>query len=253
VAYNPNASEYLATWRDQTDDNLQGRRISANGAFLGGPFVISPVFPGSNRAASVAFDPGNDRYLAVFREFAEANLLGQFVTASGGRLGSTFTIASGLEEPARPYIAYSPIDRVFVIVSREGSDVAARLLSEHGTVLGPPLVIASGTATTEPAIAYNSRTGEFLVVWPDDRNESLGEMDMYAQVLDIVRVGAGDANCDGSVNAIDAALALQASAGLIGWAPCLAAADANGDGFLDAIDAALILQYTAGLIPTLPP
>jgi subtilisin-like proprotein convertase family protein len=63
----------------------------------------------------------------------------------------------------------------------------------------------------------------------------------------------GDANCDGSVNAIDAALVLQYAAGLIGALPCAANADANTDGGVNAIDAALILQYSAGLIGTLPP
>jgi len=63
---------------------------------------------------------------------------------------------------------------------------------------------------------------------------------------------AGDANCDGSVNSIDAALALQFSAGLIGSLRCQGAADANHDGSVNAIDAALILQYVAGLLPALP-
>jgi len=63
----------------------------------------------------------------------------------------------------------------------------------------------------------------------------------------------GDANCDGSVNAIDAALVLQFNAGLVGSLPCEDAADVNGDGDITSVDAALILQFTAGLIGSLPP
>lgn len=63
----------------------------------------------------------------------------------------------------------------------------------------------------------------------------------------------GDANGDGNVNAIDASLVLQRTAGLIGTLPCLAQADVNGDGNVNAIDASLDLQYSAGLIDTLPP
>lgn len=59
---------------------------------------------------------------------------------------------------------------------------------------------------------------------------------------------AGDANCDGSTNSIDAALVLQTVAGLIGGVGCPDLADVNDDGNLDAIDAALILQRDAGLI-----
>ncbi len=62
----------------------------------------------------------------------------------------------------------------------------------------------------------------------------------------------GDVNCGGTVDAIDAALVLQLSAGLIGLLPCGGAADVSQDGTVNSIDAALILQYSAGLIPALP-
>jgi hypothetical protein len=62
----------------------------------------------------------------------------------------------------------------------------------------------------------------------------------------------GDVNCDGRVNAVDAALTLQYSAGIIGSLPCPVNADVNGDGRTDARDALLILQVDAGLIHGLP-
>lgn len=65
------------------------------------------------------------------------------------------------------------------------------------------------------------------------------------------RARPGDADCDGAVSAIDAALVLQYSAGLLASLRCPAAADANSDGRINAIDAALILQYVAGLLPRL--
>ena len=60
----------------------------------------------------------------------------------------------------------------------------------------------------------------------------------------------GDGNCDGTVNAIDAALVLQFSAGL-GVLPCPENGDVNGDGTIDALDATLILQFVAGLLETI--
>ncbi len=63
---------------------------------------------------------------------------------------------------------------------------------------------------------------------------------------------AGDTDCDGLVNSIDAALILQLSAGLIASLACPAGADVNLDGATNAIDAALVLQFSAGLIPSLP-
>ena len=61
----------------------------------------------------------------------------------------------------------------------------------------------------------------------------------------------GDADCSGSVDSIDAALALQFNAGLVNSLPCSEFADVNGDGSVDALDASLILQFVAGLLDDL--
>ncbi len=61
----------------------------------------------------------------------------------------------------------------------------------------------------------------------------------------------GDANCNDSVNAIDAALILQISAGLLDLLSCQDNADVNGNGSIDSIDAALVLQFVAGLLRSL--
>ena len=53
------------------------------------------------------------------------------------------------------------------------------------------------------------------------------------------------------MNAIDAALVLQFSAGLLASLGCQQNADVNGDGTINAIDATFILQFAAGLIPSL--
>jgi hypothetical protein len=63
----------------------------------------------------------------------------------------------------------------------------------------------------------------------------------------------GDANCVTGANAIDAAIVLQHSAGLLPTLPCPDAADVDGNSLIDSRDAALILQYVAGLIDQLPP
>lgn len=63
----------------------------------------------------------------------------------------------------------------------------------------------------------------------------------------------GDASCDETVNAIDAALILQSVAGLLNPLPCQDNGDANQNGSVDAIDAALVLQFVAGLVANLPP
>lgn len=62
---------------------------------------------------------------------------------------------------------------------------------------------------------------------------------------------AGDSDCNGTVNSIDAALILQNVAGLLASIPCPDGADANSDGRTNSIDAALVLQVSAGLLDEL--
>jgi len=63
----------------------------------------------------------------------------------------------------------------------------------------------------------------------------------------------GDVNDDGRVDAIDAALILQYTAGITGSLPNAPSGNVNSDASINAIDASLILQYSAGIITTLPP
>ncbi|MEX0785251.1 MAG: dockerin type I domain-containing protein [Dehalococcoidia bacterium] len=63
---------------------------------------------------------------------------------------------------------------------------------------------------------------------------------------------AGDVDCDGDVDSIDAALILQHTGGLLNELPCQENADANDDGQVNSIDAALVLQRVAGFLNSLP-
>jgi hypothetical protein len=59
----------------------------------------------------------------------------------------------------------------------------------------------------------------------------------------------GDANCDGEVNSLDAALVLQLHAALLDVFPCGGDGDYDQDGAATSLDAALILQVEAELFP----
>jgi hypothetical protein len=184
VIYNPNTNEYFATWRDQVDENLKGQQISASGTLIGNPIVISSVFPGSsNPTASIAFDPDNDRYLVVFVMFQGTEVLGQFISSAGELIGANFPIGM-LDSGETPSVVYSRIHNIYLIVWRNDNDIVARLLSETGDVIGNTLLITKrSTAVMGPRTVQNIKTGEFLVVWPDNRNFSKGRPDIFAQLI----------------------------------------------------------------------
>jgi hypothetical protein len=76
---------------------------------------------------------------------------------------------------------------------------------------------------------------------------SLGQADAVGQEPNWFN---GDANCDGGIDSIDAAVVLQYDAGIV---DSLAGdGDANEDGAVNSLDASLILQFDAGLIEDRP-
>ena len=65
----------------------------------------------------------------------------------------------------------------------------------------------------------------------------------------VVHGSAGDADCDATLQSLDALLILEFAAALVESLPCGDASDMNEDCVLDALDAVLILQVVASLIP----
>jgi hypothetical protein len=64
----------------------------------------------------------------------------------------------------------------------------------------------------------------------------------------VMEATAGDADCSGAIDSVDAALVLQYEAALIDPLLCAAYADVNRDGLVNSIDAVLILQHGTCLI-----
>ncbi len=65
---------------------------------------------------------------------------------------------------------------------------------------------------------------------------------------------AGDVDCGGSVDVVDALLILRTTAGLLVNAACMApSGDVNCSGSMDAVDASFVLRFVAGLAAQSPP
>jgi hypothetical protein len=211
IAYNGNAGQLLATWRNQSDSDLRGRIVNGNGSLPGTEFVISTVFPTSGLAASVAFDPVGDRYLVVFGTFSGGPIMGQFVTPSGALDGSPLTLVDSTNT-LNPFLARDGVNEVFLLAWRDGSSISAQLLSDQGDVLGDPLAIVTGTAVGDPRLAANTSDGGFVVAWKDNRNLGEGHYDTFVQLVGVAIDSpcVGDLDCDGSVGVTDFLLLLAA-------------------------------------------
>jgi hypothetical protein len=131
-----------------------------------------------------------------------------------------------------------------------------RVAGADATGLRGDLVLATITfACTTPGrsnLALTVHTLADRVALPIQAATSDGSVTCLAAPGRTPNAPTGDANCNGRVDSIDAALILQLEAGLVRSLPCQAAADVNGDRRVNSLDAALILQYGAGLIDGLP-
>jgi hypothetical protein len=177
VAYDTVNQRYLATFRNQVDERLEGRLAALDGTLIGGIFTISPIFPASGRAAAVAFDPILERYLVIYGVFQSGDLRAQFVDANGGLVGSELILLTGLPVSVDPALAYDASSGGFVAAWFDGVGVTVQSLTADGAFDGDPVQIASGTATGQARIVVGA-TNQFVVVWTDDRN---GVPDVFAQ------------------------------------------------------------------------
>ena len=129
-----------------------------------------------------------------------------------------------------------PIDQYF----EPGGQFASALFEDNSFTLVMPLAALGGDDSFDFGISVGSSFSG-----PSDCAPNSGFISSPTGATTL-----GDANCDGAVNSIDAALILQFGAGLLDSLPCEGGGDVNGDGEVTSIDAALVLQFTAGLLPT---
>ncbi len=95
-----------------------------------------------------------------------------------GQVGYNFTVRNdaGLVEE-KPAVAYSSDRQEYLVVwynDRSGNDdIRAQRVSKNGVLVGGPFYISAGAGADRryPAVAYNSKSDQYLVVW--EHNDGL--------------------------------------------------------------------------------
>jgi hypothetical protein len=170
-SFDAQAGRYLLTWGSLPAERLMGRMLDSNGSFLDDAFVISPMCPTSDNAASPAYVPVRNRHLVVFGLYQPAGLYGQFINAVGTLVGLPLTLVD-TEYEVHPTVSYDAVNSVFLVAWLERNQIHGQLFSVDGHPIGERLPIRPFGPSARPRIAANTNAGGFLVSWPTGHGHS---------------------------------------------------------------------------------
>ncbi len=211
VAWNLAANEYLVVWQDarNSQQDIYGRRVSAGGFALGGDFKISgPGATSDEWAPAVVWSGTANEYLVVWQDERSSgtrgwDIYGQRVTAAGAPAGGNFRIsaAGAISDDTTPAVAWNGTANEYLVVwedsrsvSTRGVDAYGRRISAAGIPQGTDFRISGPDATSDdwtPGVAWNGTANQYLVVWRDDRNSAIPDLEIYGQRVSAAGVPLG--------------------------------------------------------------
>lgn len=203
VAYSPTANLYLVVWADTRDRSrgadIVGQRVTANGVRLGSNFRISDLAAtGYQTDPAVAYNPAANQFLVVWEDYRHCSptdgtdIYGQRVRANGNLVGINFRVSDGgADDETNPAVAYNPTTNQYLVVWDDRRefftrhiDVYGQRVRAYGSLASSSFRISDVAATSfqnDPAVACNTTTGQYLVVWEDYRDPLTRYGDIYGQ------------------------------------------------------------------------
>lgn len=193
VAHGTVADEYLVPWSDgrnvgTSDWDIYGQRIASGGVLTGTEIIVSNEI-GAQQFPAVAYEGDLDEYLVVWQDSraTETDIYGQRITGAGVLTGTEIPISVALGDQAQPVVAHNSAQGEYLVVwedERAGAgnlDIYGQRVSSSGSLVGSEILISSAVNDqASPAVAYNSATSEYLVVWHDFRDPT-SDADIYGQ------------------------------------------------------------------------
>ncbi len=189
VAFSGHREDFVAVWTDDrnpdTGRDIFGQTLFTSGLPHGSEAFPVHVAPGDQIDPVIA--PNGDRLLVLWTDDypgdrdIRAKLLFTAGLPIGGPEGGDWGFAGGPGNQESPALAPTTSVAIWqsdINAAETGLDLFGVNLFPNGLPRGRTSGITRVEANqSDPAIAYNPRRDEFIVVWTDDRNES---EDIYA-------------------------------------------------------------------------
>jgi hypothetical protein len=186
VAHNAVDDNFLVVWQDSRENewDLYGQIVLTTGIPLNDNFIVR------NEAHSlvepaVAHSTVSNTYMVVWADEDEGDIEAQRLTAAGALTGSALNVE--VITSTQPAIAYNAAANQYLVVyAREASplvnDIYGRLVGADGAFAGAAFAISNEVHNqANPAVAYDATSGEYLVVWYDDRDLAGTGWNIYGQ------------------------------------------------------------------------
>ncbi len=191
VAFHPQLGEYLVVYHGGAAGNLNiyGKRVGAAGSVGATEYGVSTA-AGDQTDPDVSVDPstGGD-FLIVWEDgrVATDQIYGCLMYSTWF-LGAEFVISThATEARTDPAVAFSPdADEWLVVFERDvagDSQIVGQRVTSAGAATGNNFGICGDAEDqTDPALAYDTHSNQFLVAWRDYRNGAT--TDIYGRRVD---------------------------------------------------------------------
>lgn len=190
VAYVASQDGYLVVWQDgrNTDsERIYAQNLSGEGALVSSEIAVATS--GENYAPRLACDSVGDACLIVYQSRIPISdtyqLLGQMLTGGGHLSGSVFAIGLYTGTQSTFTVAANTTEGGYLVAWNDAMDgdydVFAQRVTAAGMLTGTKAtVIADSLDQLDVALAYNTVTNEYLVVWAEDQGLFSG-LDLYGR------------------------------------------------------------------------
>ena len=195
LAYDPALSQFLLVFRHAiyvTSDytySIQAQFISNNGTPIGSSLILSTQGSQYRLHPAVAYNSALGEFLVIWAQQFQVgsedyDIYAQRVSIYGNPVGGIITIDYSPDSDSYPDIAYNPITGEYLAVWERyqsgQSEIYARRLNASGDPIYDGIFIASDSVDESgAAVAYDGRTGEFLVVYHIESDD--GNYDIFGQ------------------------------------------------------------------------
>jgi|GEM_PF-2733716 len=178
IAHNRDDDEFLATWRSQSNNSLEGRLLDDELEPIGDVIEIHPQFPESLRAAYTFWDPVNEHYTVVFKLFDEESILARTVQPDG-QPDEEFEVLIPDEGESIQLVQarWNEAFGGFVVVWNDETGSNIQLFDGHGQALTPAKNVSefSDTKAAEPTVMVDlPDRGETVLMgstWIEDEGD----------------------------------------------------------------------------------